>query len=88
MNNRVIGLGKATLRAGASKLRRCWKNAYNTYFPSDSDRANATFIEVDVDRMELWIRGVTPEPFGMRTKVLERDAEGTWRLSPGDRNAA
>ena len=24
--------------------------------------------------MELWIRGVTPEPFGLQTTVLERDA--------------
>jgi hypothetical protein len=29
--------------------------------------------------MELWIRGVTPEPFGLRATVLERDAGG-WRL--------
>jgi hypothetical protein len=29
--------------------------------------------------MELWIRGVTPEPFGLRATVLERDdAEGGW----------
>jgi hypothetical protein len=38
--------------------------------------------------MELWIRGVTPEPFGMRPTTLERDAGGAWRLIPDDRNAA
>ncbi len=30
--------------------------------------------------MELWIRGVTPEPFAMQTTVLERDGGGAWRL--------
>jgi hypothetical protein len=28
--------------------------------------------------MEFWIHGVTPEPFGLRATVLERDAAG-WR---------
>ena len=32
--------------------------------------------------MELWIRDVTPEPFGLRATVLERYAEG-WRLISG-----
>ena len=32
--------------------------------------------------MELWIRGVTPEPFGLRATVLERD-HGGWRLVGG-----
>ncbi len=30
--------------------------------------------------MELWIRGVTPEPFGLRATVLERDASGGRRV--------
>jgi hypothetical protein len=32
--------------------------------------------------MELWIRGVAPEPFGLSATVLERDACG-WRLIGG-----
>jgi hypothetical protein len=32
--------------------------------------------------MELWIRGVTPEPFGLRPTILERDDGGGWRLAP------
>jgi len=31
--------------------------------------------------MELWIRGVTPEPFGLRATVLQRDTGGGWRLT-------
>jgi general stress protein 26 len=78
----VTMIGKATLHENASETRARWKPAYDVYFPSDTDRANAIFVEVEVERMELWIRGVTPEPFGLRATVLERDAEG-WRLIGG-----
>jgi general stress protein 26 len=75
-------IGKATLHENASETRNRWKPAYNVYFPSEADRANAIFVEVEIERMELWIRGVTPEPFGLRATVLERDADG-WRLIGG-----
>ena len=52
----------------------------NGYFPDEEERANAAFVEVNVERMELWIRGVTPEPFGLHTTILERDATAAWRL--------
>ncbi len=80
--------GRASLREGASEVRRRWKDAYNAYFASETDRANASFVEVDVERMELWIRGVTPEPFGLHAMALERDAAGAWRLVAGDRDVA
>jgi general stress protein 26 len=80
--------GRTALIETATEVRRLWKNGYNAYFPTEADRANASFVQVNVQRMELWIRGVTPEPFGRHTTVLERDDEGTWRLSPGIRNAA
>jgi general stress protein 26 len=72
-------IGKAALHENASDTRDRWKPAYDVYFPSEADRASAIFVEVEIERMELWIRGVTPEPFGLRATVLERDAEG-WRL--------
>jgi general stress protein 26 len=72
--------GTATPHNSASEDRMRWKDAYNVYFRSETDRANAIFVEVDVERMELWIRGVTPEPFGLQTTVLERAARGGWRM--------
>ena len=84
----VALIGAAMLREDASEVRRRWKNAYNAYFPSEQDRANAALIEIDAERMELWIRGVTPELFGSFTTILERDASGDWRLIPRDRKAA
>jgi len=74
-------VGTATPRESASWVRAHWKEAYDVYFPSELDRANAIFIDVDVQRMELWIRGVTPEPFGLQATVLERDPEGGWRVA-------
>jgi len=29
--------------------------------PTDLDRENAAFVDVEVERMDLWIKGVTPE---------------------------
>jgi general stress protein 26 len=72
--------GKATLRDSAAEVRTRWKDAYNVYFRSETDRANAIFVEVDVERIDLWIRGVTSEPFGLRATVLKRDAAGGWRV--------
>jgi general stress protein 26 len=72
--------GAATLREGAAEVRRRWKSAYNIYFPGEEDRANAAFVEIDAERMEMWIRGVTPEPYGFYPTILERDASGKWRL--------
>ena len=77
----VVLAGRAKLLE-ASSMRQLWKDDYNVYFPDEEDRANATFVEVNVERMELWIRGVTPEPFGLRPTILERDTTATWRLSP------
>ena len=83
----VAVTGVATLHEDASEVSRRWKNAYNRYFPTETDRAAAAFIEVEAERMELWIRGVTPEPFGLRATTLERNAGGQWRLVGGDHNA-
>jgi len=78
--------GGATLLQRDSEVRRLWRDAFDAYFPTAADRANAAFVEVDIERMELWIRGVTPEPFGLLPTKLERGEGGAWRSS--DRNAA
>ena len=72
-------IGRVALHESESETRRRWKGAYDVYFPTEADRANAIFVEVGIERMELWIRGVTPAPFGLRATVLERSADG-WRL--------
>ena len=76
----VTLIGKAAVHDSASEVRERWKRAYDVYFPTELHRANATFVEVEIKRMELWIRGVTPEPFGLRATGLERDASSGWRV--------
>jgi len=78
----VVLSGIASLQRDEEVVRRRWKPAYDAYFPTEADRVNAAFVDIAVARMELWIRGVTPEPFGLKPAVLERDGEGTWRLAP------
>jgi len=70
--------GTARLIEDASDVRALWKDGHARYFPTEQDRANAGFIEVRIERMELWIRGVTSEPFGLHTTILQRDPEGAW----------
>jgi general stress protein 26 len=76
----VAVTGPAKLLESESEVRRHWKDSYNTFFPTETDRANAAFLEVRAERMDLWIRGVTPEPFALQTTTVERDAAGAWRL--------
>lgn len=73
--------GVARICDDAGECGRRWKPEFNQYFPTQLDRQNAVFVDVAVDRMELWIQGVTPEPFGIRTTVLLK-ADGGWRLQP------
>lgn len=77
----VALFGKARLLERAQDVERFWRKHYEAYFPTPADRAAAAFIEVDVSRMELWIRGVTPEPFGLHATKLARDAGGAWQTS-------
>jgi general stress protein 26 len=80
--------GRATVLRGEAEVLRLWKPAFEAYFPTAADRANAMFIAVKVERMALWIRGVTPEPFGVQPTELERHDGGAWRLVTGLRAAA
>ncbi len=75
--------GAARIIEGRGEVLALWKeDAHARYFPSEKDRVNAGFIEVRTERMELWIRGVTPEPFGLHATILQRDPRGAWDWAP------
>jgi general stress protein 26 len=84
----VTLIGRATICESSSEVAERWIDAYDAYFPGAADRANAIFVAVDVERIKLWIRGVTPEPFGMRATILARDARRAWRVVSDDGEAA
>ena len=73
--------GLASLVESKSEVDRRWQKAYDAFLPSPGDREHVVFVDVDVERMDLWIRGVTPEPFGFHTTTLERDSKRRWRLA-------
>lgn len=73
--------GTARLLTSASDVASRWLPAYDVYFTREGRRENAAFIEVEASRMQLWIRGVTPEPFGLRTTELRREGTGPWELA-------
>jgi general stress protein 26 len=75
----VTLFGDATLVEGESDVRERWRDAYDAIVPMEA-RRHAMFIEVEAHRMELWIRGVTPEPFGRFPTVLEHDANQGWQM--------
>jgi general stress protein 26 len=74
--------GAARLEEDPAEVRRRWKRGYDPFFPTDEDKASAVFLTVDADRLDLWLRGITPEPFGLKTTTLERNGEGRWLLKP------
>jgi hypothetical protein len=52
------------------------------HFPPGFADANMIVIQVDIDRIEVHVRGLTPEPFGAGRTLLERQPAGSWRFIP------
>jgi general stress protein 26 len=79
----VAVAGYASLIEDKPEIHRRWTSAYNAFFPAGPDQSSAIFVTIDALSVELWIRGVTSEPFGLRTTVIERDAARGWQLRAG-----
>jgi general stress protein 26 len=65
--------GLVVLVEDPSEIQARWKERYNVFFPTEADRKHAMFFRLVADHAELWVRGVTPEPFGISTTTLKRD---------------
>jgi len=76
----VTLIGRATVVTDRSIISARWQKVWNLYFPKGEDDENAIFLRVEAERIELWVRGVTAEPFGTRGAILERDPGQAWRL--------
>ena len=66
----VILTGDALVVTDREAIAARWKRDYGQYFPTAEDRLHAAFIEVRPRVLQLWIRGVTPEPYGLKPTVL------------------
>ena len=81
--DRYIALsGRATINEDAAEMRTMWSSDLDAHFPPGFADANMIVIQVDVDRIEVHVRGLTPEPFGAGRTLLERQSTGSWRFIP------
>ena len=80
---RYIALGgRATIVDDVAEMRTLWSSALDARFPPGFADANMIVVRVDVDRIEVHVRGITPEPFGHGRTLLERQPAGAWRFIP------
>ena len=79
----VTLIGRGVIIADRALLRARWQPAWNRFFPAGVDDETSMFVQLEADRIELWVRGVTPEPFGTRGAIMERGPGQPWRLVQG-----
>lgn len=72
--------GMAEVISDTAVMVRRWIPAYDRIFPSAAEKANAVFVDVRAEELRLWIRGLTPEPFGVCSLTLRRPLDGDWYL--------
>jgi hypothetical protein len=63
----VTLIGRGVIIADRALLRARWQPAWNQFFLAGVDDETSVFVQLEADHIELWVRGVTPEPFGTRT---------------------
>jgi general stress protein 26 len=81
--DRYIALGgSATVIDDVAEMRTMWPSDLDAHFPPGFADANMIVIQIDVDRIEVHVRGVTPEPFGAGRTLLQRQPAGAWRFIP------
>ena len=81
--DRYIALGgRASIIEDTREMRTLWPSEFDARFPPGFADANMIVIRVDVDRIEVHARGLTPEPFGHGRTLLERQVSGSWRFIP------
>jgi general stress protein 26 len=81
--DRYIALGgRAAIIEDVAEMRTMWPSELDTHFPPGFADANMIVVQVDVDRIEIHVRGLTPEPFGAGRTLLERQLAGSWRFIP------
>jgi general stress protein 26 len=72
--------GRGSIVADRSEISQRWNSSWNRVFQAGGADADAVFIKVVVDRIELFslAREVAPAPFCKRCEVLVRDPSGGW----------
>jgi general stress protein 26 len=77
--DRFVALGgRATIIDDVAEMRTMWSSERDAQFPPGFADANMIVIQVNVERIEVHARGLTPGPFGAGRTLLERQPDGTW----------
>jgi len=80
---RYVALGgRAEIIDDVAQMRTMWRSELDAHFPPGFADANMIVIGIEVDRIEVHVRGLTPAPFGHGRTLLERQAAGNWRFIP------
>ena len=80
--DRYVALcGRATINEDTGEMRSLWPGEMDKFFPPGFADANMVVVQVEIDRIEVHVRGLTPEPFGTGRTLLKRSA-GAWRVVP------
>lgn len=74
--------GTAFLLEDNAEMREMWPAGADARFPPGFADAHMMAVRVDVDRIEVHVRGVTREPFGHGRTLLQRDGRAEWRFIP------
>jgi general stress protein 26 len=81
--DRYVALGgRATIVEDTAEMRTMWSSTLDARFPPGFADANMIVVRVEVDRIEVHIRDLTPGPFGHGRTLLQRDGAGGWRYVP------
>jgi general stress protein 26 len=76
----VALIGRPALFEDRAEIRRRWLESWRVYYPRGPDDPDLIFVRMNVDRIELCVPGVSPEPFGSHYSVVERDADRSWKV--------
>jgi general stress protein 26 len=81
--DRYVALGgRAELIDDVAEMRTIWSDDLDAHFPPGFADANMIVVRLDVERIELHVRGLTPAPFGHGRTLLKRQGAGIWRFIP------
>ncbi len=81
--DRYVALGgRVTIVDDIKEMRSVWPSELDAQMPPGFADANLIVVRLDVERIEVHVRGLTPEPFGTGRTLLERQPDGSWRYIP------
>jgi general stress protein 26 len=81
--NAYVALGGiASLIEDRAEMRSLWPAGSGGSFSDDFIDANMIVARIEVDRIELHVRGITREPYGHGRTLIERGTGGGWRYVP------